>query len=130
MEQIQTFLENVKLGGKQSHLHLTVFPLLAPDTDEPDYFILEEALSQGVAEVIEVSKDGSVPDLKLINRSPNKLLVVDGEELIGAKQNRIVNATFLNAGHTEIILPVSCVEQGRWAYRSPKFCSGEKIIPP
>jgi hypothetical protein len=33
---------------------------------------------------------------------------VDGEELIGAKQNRIVNATFLIAGQTEITIPVSC----------------------
>jgi hypothetical protein len=56
--------------------------------------------------------------------------VVDGEELIGAKQNRIVNATFLIAGQTEITVPVSCVEQGRWAYRSQKFASGEKVMPP
>ena len=95
MEQIQTFLENVKLGGKQSHLNLTIFPLLAPDTGKPDYLTLEEALTQGLAEVTEVSKDGSVPDLKLNNKSINNLLVVDGEELVGAKQNRIVNATFL-----------------------------------
>ena len=64
-------------------------------------------------EVTEVSQGGSVPDLRLINKSANKLLAVDGEELIGAKQNRIVNATFLIAANTEIIIPVSGVEQGR-----------------
>jgi hypothetical protein len=81
-----------------------------------------------VVEITEVSQGGSVPDLKLINKSAHKLLVVDGEELVGAKQNRIVNATFLIAGQTEITIPVSCVEQGRWSYRSHKFASGEKVM--
>ncbi len=130
MEQIQGFLENVKLGGKQSHLNMTLIPLLAPDAGAPDYLVLEEALGQGVADVAEVSQGGSVPDLKLINKSPSNLLVVDGEEVVGAKQNRIVNASFLIAGRTEITIPVSCVEQGRWAYRSQKFASGEKVMPP
>jgi hypothetical protein len=66
----------------------------------------------------------------MINKSANKILVVDGEELVGAKQNRVVNATFLIAPHAEVIIPVSCVEQGRWAYRSPKFESRKKIMPP
>jgi hypothetical protein len=130
MESIQLFLKDVKLGGKQTHLNLTLFPLLASDAGEPDYLILEGALAQGVVEITEVNQGGSVPDLKLINKSTSKLLVVDGEELIGAKQNRIVNASFLIAGQTEIPIPVSCVEQGRWAYRSQKFAYGEKVMPP
>ncbi|MGD0625698.1 MAG: DUF6569 family protein [Thermodesulfobacteriota bacterium] len=129
MEHIQAFLETLKQGGKQTHLNLTLFPLLAPDTGEPDYLTLEDALNQGLVEVTEVSQGGSVPDLKLINKSPSKLLVVDGEELVGAKQNRIVNATFLIAGNTEINIPVSCMEQGRWSYRSQKFASGKKVMP-
>jgi hypothetical protein len=130
MEQIQGFLENVKLGGKQTHLNMTLIPLLAPDAGAPDYLILEEALNQGLVEITEVSHGGSVPDLTLINKSTHKLLVVDGEELVGAKQNRIVNATFLIAALTEIAIPVSCVEQGRWAYRTPKFSSGETVMSP
>jgi hypothetical protein len=130
MDAIQTFLGTLKQGGKQSHLNMTLIPLLASDAGDPDYIILEEALNQGVVDVTEVSQGGSVPDLKLVNKSPNKLLVVDGEELVGAKQNRIVNATFLIAGQTEITIPVSCVEQGRWAYRSQKFAYGKKVMPP
>ena len=130
METSEAFLENAKLGGNQSHLKMTLFPLLASDAGEPDYMILEEALGQGAVEIKEVNHGGSVPDLKLINKSDCKLLVVDGEDLVGAKQNRIVNASFLIAGQTEITIPVSCVEQGRWSYRSQKFASGEKVMPP
>jgi hypothetical protein len=122
-------LENVKLGWKQSHLNMPLFPLLASDAGEPDYMILEEAPGRGAVEITEVSHGGSVPDLKLINKSDHKLLVVEGEELVGAKRNRIVNASFLIAGQTEITIPVSCVEQGRWSYRLQKFASGEKVTP-
>jgi hypothetical protein len=48
MEEIQGFLENVKLGGKQTHHNMTLIPLLAPDTGAPDYLTLEEALNQGL----------------------------------------------------------------------------------
>jgi hypothetical protein len=94
MEPIQLFLKNVKLEGeKQSRYNMALFPLLAPDVGEPAYLVLEEALGQGAVEITEVSYDGSVSDLKAINKSPNKVLVADGEELVGAKQNRIVNDT-------------------------------------
>jgi hypothetical protein len=94
MEPIQLFLKNVKLEGeKQSHYNMALFPLLVPDVGEPDCLVLEEALGQGAVEITEVSHEGSVSDLKAINKSRNKLLVVDGEEVVGAKQNRIVKDT-------------------------------------
>ena len=105
MDAIQEFLGNVKVGGKQSHLNMALYPLLMSDSSEPGYMILEEALAVGAVEITEISHGGSVPELKLINKSRQCVLVIDGEELIGAKQNRIVNATFLIAGQTEIISP-------------------------
>jgi ARG and Rhodanese-Phosphatase-superfamily-associated Protein domain len=49
------------------------------------------------------------------------VLLLDGEELIGAKQNRVLNTTVLIAAHSHLTIPVSCVEQGRWAYKSARF---------
>jgi hypothetical protein len=129
MDRINALLETLKQGGKQSHLNLTMIPLLSSNGGEPDYLTLEEGLSQGLVVITEICTGGSVPELKLINKSPHKVLIVDGEELIGAKQNRIVNASFLIAGNTEVIIPVSCVEQGRWNYRSKSFASGERPMP-
>ena len=48
MEAIHAFLENVKLGGKQSHQNMALFPLLASDAGKPDYLTLEEGLAQGM----------------------------------------------------------------------------------
>ena len=71
---------------------------------------------------------GSVPELKLKNTAKISVLIVEGEELVGAKQNRIVNVTVLVPGETETVLPVSCVEQGRWRYKSERFESGQKMM--
>jgi len=76
----------------------------------------------------EVSRGGSVPELKVVNKSNRMVLILDGEELVGAKQNRIVNTTILIAGNTATVIPVSCVEQGRWSYRSDKFSSEKRLM--
>ena len=51
------------------------------------------------------------------------MLILDGEELVGAKQNRIVNLTILVAAQQTLHIPVSCVEAGRWARRSREFAA-------
>ncbi|NQU12701.1 MAG: hypothetical protein HQ561_01075 [Desulfobacteraceae bacterium] len=56
------------------------------------------------------------------------ILILDGEELVGAKQNRIINTTILVQGNATIVIPVSCVEHGRWSYDSPKFHSQERMM--
>jgi hypothetical protein len=59
-----------------------------------------------------------VPDLRVANLGDLPLLLLDGEQLVGAKQNRILNMTVLVAAQTEVTILVSCVEQGRWGYRA------------
>jgi hypothetical protein len=52
----------------------------------------------------------------------------DRKSLVGAKQNRIPNTTVLVAAHTEVTIPVSCVEQGRWSYRGRQFRPGDSSL--
>jgi len=65
-------------------------------------------------QITELDNEGSVHELKLSNLGKKTVLIIKGEELVGAKQNRIVNSSFLIAGKTKVVIPVSCVEQGRW----------------
>jgi hypothetical protein len=103
-------------GAPVTHGALTVFPLLAGERPEPGWLTLAEA---GEAVTIEeVSEGGDVPTLRLTSAAGCPVLLLDGEELIGAKQNRILNTTVLVAAHSHLTIPVSCVEQGRWAYKS------------
>jgi hypothetical protein len=129
-ETITGYLDQIKIGPKQSCKNLTLFPVLSTYSLPLEYLLLDEALPEGLIEVVEVDKGGSVPDLKVINKSPKMVLILDGEELVGAKQNRIVNTTILIQGNTTIVIPVSCVEQGRWFYDSPRFSSQERVMSP
>jgi hypothetical protein len=125
---IKNYLEQAKIGRKQTYKNLTIFPLLSTYFLDLDYLLLDEALVGGLIEVVEVDQEGSVPELKVINKSPRMVLILDGEELVGAKQNRIVNTSILIQGNYTIVIPVSCVEQGRWSYDSPRFFSQERMM--
>lgn len=48
---------------------------------------------------------------------------------MGAKQNRIMNTSELIAAHTKSKIPVSCVEAGRWGYKSRCFDSSGAHSP-
>jgi len=115
MQVISDFLRRVEIGPAQSHENLTVFPLFGGHGRTPDYATLDEAIRGGWFEVGEVSEGGSVPELKVVNRGDRAVLMMDGEELRGAKQNRVLNLTILVPAGATLIVPVSCVEQGRWA---------------
>ena len=120
--EVAQLLATILTGEPVTHGALAVIPLLAPNLDDPDWLTLEEAGDR--ARVTEVSEAGSVPFLQVANGADRPLLLLDGEELIGAKQNRILNTTVLVAAHTEVTIPVSCVEQGRWGYRGRQFRPG------
>jgi hypothetical protein len=82
-------------------------------------------MSRGEAVITEVSQGGSVPELQVVNKGDARVLILDGEELAGAKQNRVLSTTILVDRHTSLVVPVSCTEQGRWAYTSPRFSESE-----
>ncbi len=124
--EVATLLATILTGEPVTHGTLAVIPLLAPNLDDPDWLTLEEAGAR--ARVTEVSEAGSVPFLKVANGADRPLLLLDGEELIGAKQNRILNTTVLVAAHTEVTIPVSCVEQGCWGYRGRQFRPGDASL--
>ncbi len=66
-----------------------------------------------------------MPTLLVSNDGDSRVLFLEGEELKGAKQNRVLNTSVLVAAHSKTPIPVSCVEQGRWRYLSRTFSSGE-----
>lgn len=128
VQETQQSLVGLKLGSPQIHLNLALVPLLDERTVAPDYLLLDEALEREIARVTEVSTQGRVPELAFENASSGKVLLVDGDELVGAKQNRILNLTILVGSGKKVVIPVSCVEQGRWAYRSSGFRSARRTL--
>ncbi len=125
---IAEYLARIQLGGVQICENLGVVPLLFPGNGGPEYMTLKEALERGAMIVTEVSEGGSVPELKVINKGDAAVLLLDGEELVGAKQNRVLNTTILVGAHMEAVIPVSCTEHGRWSYTSREFMDSDVVM--
>src|SRR5262245_2621412 len=105
VEPIANPLGNILTAEPRSHGALTVVPLLAPLMAEPAWLTLAEAGDR--VRITEVSESGSVPTLRVDNEADQPVLLFDGEELIGAKQNRVLNTSVLVAAHSTVTIPVS-----------------------
>ena len=116
MQIIQRTVAGLTLGDPVVHRQMAMFPLVdvKEDASARAYLTLDEALASTLAQVSEVSNGGSVPELIFRNLSDKPVLLVEGEELVGAKQNRTLNVSILAPPKEETRIPVSCVEQGRW----------------
>ena len=118
---VKRSLEGIKFGEIQVHGHVAVIPIIGSGDSGPDYLTMKEAMEQQLLTVTEVTEGGTVPELQVINRGQKPVLLLDGEELSGAKQNRVLNTTILLKEMSETVIPVSCTEHGRWSYRSAHF---------
>ena len=84
----------LQLGDAVEHRGVVIAPLFPRRTPVAEYATLEDALPLGLR-IDEVSDAGSVPELAVTNPTDANVLLYDGEELLGAKQNRILNVTVL-----------------------------------
>jgi len=132
MLSLQEELSDIEIGQPSQFRNLTLFSLLRlrPNvtSGDLDYMLLEDGIAQGKVRVTELGGFGSVPELRVESTADLPILVVDGEELVGAKQNRVLNLTILVAPKRTTVIPVSCVEAGRWNTSSPDFKSVDHLM--
>jgi hypothetical protein len=121
---LQQALFDLEIRDPVSHGLLHIFPLRGGTCAEQDISLLEDGLRTGTLHIEEIHEAGSVPELRVVNEGALRVLILEGDELIGARQNRVANSSVLVPAESELVLPVSCVERGRWSYRSRAFSSG------
>jgi hypothetical protein len=109
---------------------MTVIGLKGLNFPEVEYSTLNESINNRTVEITEINEGGSVPTLNIVNNGDLPVLLFDGEELEGAKQNRILNTTILIPEHSKSEIPVSCTEQGRWDYTTPTFKDSSVVASP
>ena len=119
--QWQDVLQTVVVNEAASLDGLQIFGLKRGSEGTLTYTTLDEAVASAAVEITEVTPGGSVPHLKVSNRGETKVFVMHGEQLIGAKQNRAVNASVIVGPKGEWIVDVSCVERGRWGHVARGF---------
>jgi len=122
------YISNLQLGEVQSFENMAVIPIFAAENRDVEYISLRKALEQGSFVISEVTESGSVPNLKVTNHSDQLVLILDGEEIVGARQNRTLNTSVLIDKNKEMVIPVSCTEHGRWHYTSSKFSLSDVIM--
>jgi hypothetical protein len=111
--EIDSYIELLK---PQCHENIAVIPLKT-ERKYIDLLTLKKGLELGLAEVKEC-KSSTVNTLVVKNNSVTPLILIDGEEIVGGDQNRIMNETVIVAPNSESKISVSCTEKGRWAYKN------------
>ena len=112
----------------QAREALSIFPLISEQAGELPHKLLSDALSENSLNVIELGQ-GSVPTLVVENLGVDSVLILDGEQLLGARQSRMASRSVVAPGQSKTEIPVSCVEHGRWHFTSRKFKSGRHYSP-
>jgi hypothetical protein len=126
---IEDYLAEVSLGTPVSYGSMTVVPVFAPPVaGEHEYLLMQEAMDLGVLTITELHEAGSVPQLMAVNTGKKAILLIDGEQLVGAKQDRVLNTTVMLAPDSKTVIPVSCTEHGRWWYSSREFRSTDYVM--
>jgi hypothetical protein len=115
---VKDLLGEMRTGEPRSEGALTLIPFFAA-APAKDYHLAAESAALGLIQIEEIG-GGHVPNVVIHNRGEFPVLLIDGEHLEGAKQSRIINVSALIAARSRTVLPVSCVEQGRWRYTGAK----------
>jgi hypothetical protein len=90
---------------------LSVFPLLGA-AGRLEYLSFAEASAHGCT--VQELEPASVNDLWVVNPLDVPVLLFEGEEVVGAQQDRTFDVTVLVAAGARVRVAVSCVEAGRW----------------
>ncbi len=118
---------DLEIGDPLRRGPLTLFPVLQPDGAEPrEYLSGPEAA--GLVKIRE--KDGGiVSELVADNHADRPVLLIEGETLLGSRQDRTLNVSILVAAGHKATVPVSCVEAGRWGRSLPPQPSARHAPP-
>jgi len=124
---MQLFDMDVTIGDRVEVAGLSVFPLTGAATGAPPYLTGPEAFAAGLLAVAELDPP-QVPFLVVTHGADVPVLLVEGEMLVGGDQDRTMNVTVLCPPRTDLVVPVSCVEAGRWGAR--RAMSGSSRLAP
>ncbi len=125
------WLEKLKLGKAQVLEPYTVYPLCVEETAAPDPGLLltHQAIEAQVLEILEKG-EGEVQELEALNKGDQPVVILEGDTLVGCKQNRVVARSVILGRGKRTPIPVGCMEQGRWSWRSGRFGSGAMRLAP
>ncbi len=126
--EVKEFIKTLEVGEPVYYENLTIIPIYSTAVENTTACAtLDEALEKGWLVVSEL-EGGRVPQVSITNNSKRYIYLMGGEILTGCRQDRILGRDVLIKPHSKnIVVPVYCVEQGRWDYQSEKFYSKSNL---
>lgn len=121
------YANRVRVEKPERHGNLSLFAVSVSGVKVPDiHLTLNQALKQGRFEAIELDEP-DVNRLKVRNWGKEPVFIIAGEMLRGGKQDRIAGDDLIVLEQTKLVIPVFCVEHGRWAGRESGFSVGHSL---
>lgn len=121
IEQIQKLSDSIIYEAPIHWNDVAILPFKLSREIFKDYIGLSDAIKKETFVCKEIDESARVSQIKCINKTRSNVLIIEGEHIIGGKQNRVVNITILVKKNSTVIIPVSCVEEGRWSSLNRKF---------
>ncbi len=94
--------------------NLTLYPVLSASTNGLDVASADEGLKDGSCAFRELDTP-LIDEIEFDNGGDSPVLLLDGEEITGSLQNRILAASTVVEGRSRETIGVVCAEEGRWS---------------
>ena len=107
---------SIELMDSQKYENVEAIPIKTDFFGKKDFLTIKKGYEMGLVEIKELD-NSTVNTVSCKNDSVVPLILIDGDEITGAMQNRIINETLLIPAKSNINIPVSCTEHGRWHTR-------------
>lgn len=114
----------LEIGEPSFISNLTIYPVHGPEV-ELQVETLEDSYERGITRIHET---GVVQELEIDYSGDWPMFIHEGEEVVGARQNRIfATSMLLPEGRRRV--PVLCAEEGRWGEAKEPMPSGYIAYP-
>ncbi len=124
------WLGRLRLGESRREGDLEVVALLRDGNESPPGVLLtKQAVEAGLLEILERG-DGVVQELLARNKGERPVAILEGDTLVGCKQNRVVAHSVIVGPGMSLGIPVGCMEHGRWHHETARFAVGDMKIAP
>jgi hypothetical protein len=125
---VAAWLERLEPREAETIGRLSFTPLMLAGGDGgPGISLAHEAIAAGTLEVTE-KEGGVVQELLATNKGPLPVAILEGDTLVGCKQNRVVAHSVLIAASAAAVIPVGCMQHGRWSWQGRRFSTGEMRV--
>lgn len=120
--EIAQLLNNIEIDTAKSYKNMVIYPIKLTGKTGRSYHVLDEAIKNGIIEIKEKGS-GDVNNLEINkNKSEKPAFLMSGEIVKGAKQDRVIARDIVLAKDSKkYVIPVYCVEQGRWDKQTERF---------